>query len=312
MKFSTTVVSLSLLFAGFSEAAHISNLRDLKNRERYALGRRGGASATYTPPSTSTPTATSSGPAPTTTASDGAAFSNGIKRGLSYNDISLTQQFSSNQVSWAYNWGSTASGNLPSGVQFVPMLWGNSDSLTSTWAADAQAAIDNGAEYLLGFNEPDLNTQSNMTPQEAADAWMQYMQPFAGKAKLIGPAVTNGAYTSSGAPMGVNWLSEFVSACSSCTFDGFAMHIYDSATNEAYYKSYIQSFVSQFGKPVWVTEFGATGSDSEIQTFVGDMVSFLDGLEGVAAYAWFMDDVGNLVNSDASLTPLANTYVATN
>jgi len=32
------------------------------------------------------------------------------------------------------------------------------------------------------------------------------------------------------------------------------------------------------------------------------MVKYLDGLEGVAAYAWFMDEVGNLVNSDGSLT----------
>ena len=57
-------------------------------------------------------------------------------------------------------------------------------------------------------------------------------------------------------------------------------------------------------------QFGATGSDSEIQSFLGNMVSFLDGLDGVGAYAWFMDEVGNLVNSDGSLTSLAETYIA--
>jgi hypothetical protein len=90
---------------------------------------------------------------------------------------------------------------------------------TNGWTAHANAAIAAGSKYLLGcvcvvlrprhciytplsrFNEPDLNTQSNMTPAAAAAAWMQYMQPFAGKAKLISPAITNGA-----APMGTAWL----------------------------------------------------------------------------------------------------------
>lgn len=305
MKFSNALISLSLLLAGSVEAAHISNLKNMRKMDRHALGRRSGASATYTPSVSQTPTPTSTSSSTAPSSSSTAAFSNGIKRGLSYNDASLTDQFSSNQISWAYNWGQTASGNLPAGVQFIPMLWGNTNTYTSTWAENAQAAIDNGTEYLLAFNEPDLNTQSNISPQDAADAWMTYMQPFAGKAKLIGPAVTNGA-----PPMGTGWLDDFISACTQCTIDGFAAHIYDSATNEQYYQNYISSFVSKYQKPIWVTEFGATGSDSEVQTFLGEMVSFLDNLDGVAAYAWFTDEVGNLVNNDGSLTSLANTYVA--
>ncbi|OSX60387.1 glycoside hydrolase family 128 protein, partial [Postia placenta MAD-698-R-SB12] len=216
--------------------------------------------------------------------------SSGIKRGLSFNDASLTHDFNSGQVSWAYNWDSSYTGTLPSGVTFIPMLWGTSSDHTSQWSANANTAIRNGAEYLLGFNEPDLSTQSNLTPQEAAAAWMQYMQPFAGKAKLVSPAITNGA-----APMGETWLSDFLSECSGCTIDAIAMHIYDSATNEAYYQSYISGLASKYGKPVWVTEFGATGTTSAEGTFLASMVEYLDGLSGVAAYAWFMDEAGNLV-----------------
>lgn len=51
------------------------------------------------------------------------------------------------------------------------------------------------------------------------------MEPFAGKAKLISPAITNG-----GAPMGVAWMKDFLQACSGCHIDGIAMHWYDSAT----------------------------------------------------------------------------------
>ena len=147
------------------------------------------------------------------------------------------------------------------------MLWGLKSGLPNTWSANAQAAINQGATHLLGyvsclpqhrpsnshsivsFNEPDLSSQANLSPSAAAAAWKQYMQPFAGKAKLCSPAVTNGA-----APMGTAWLDSFLAACSGCTVDCIAIHIYDSATNVAYYQSYISGVGKKYGKPVWVTE----------------------------------------------------------
>lgn len=102
------------------------------------------------------------------------------------------------------------------------------------------------------FNEPDLSSQANLSPADAASAWKTYIQPFAGKAKLCSPAITNGA-----APMGTAWLDSFLSACSGCTIDCIAIHIYDSATNIAYYQSYISGIGSKYGKPVWVTEVRA-------------------------------------------------------
>lgn len=75
------------------------------------------------------------------------------------------------------------------------------------------------------MNEPDLNTQSNMTPAQAAAEWKSQMQPFAGRVKLVSPAITNG-----GDPMGFAWLAAFFKACDGCHFDAMAMHWYDSAT----------------------------------------------------------------------------------
>lgn len=87
---------------------------------------------------------------------------------------------------------------------------------------------------IYSFNEPDHSAQANLSPAAAAAAWKQYIQPFAGKVKLVSPAVTNGA-----APMGLTWLDNFMSACSGCTIDAVAIHIYDSATNVDYFKNYI-------------------------------------------------------------------------
>lgn len=40
-----------------------------------------------------------------------------------------------------------------------------------------------------------------MGVDQAVDLWREHMQPFAGNAKLVSPAVTNG-----GPPMGITWL----------------------------------------------------------------------------------------------------------
>jgi hypothetical protein len=62
----------------------------------------------------------------------------------------------------------------------------------SSYQANVNAAISAGATHLLGFNEPDLGAQSNLSPQQAADPWKKYVQPFAGRVKLVSPAVMNG------------------------------------------------------------------------------------------------------------------------
>ena len=174
------------------------------------------------------------------------------------------------RVTWAYNWGQTP-GALPSKYEYVPMLWGADSGHTSSWSANAQQAIKNGATHLLGyaagvsahkhitltsnlvsrfsFNEPDLAQQSNLTPEAAAAAWKKYMQPFAGKAKLCSPAITNGA-----PPMGTGWLDTFLKECTGCQIDCIAIHIYDQATNTAYYQQYIKGIGTKYKKPVWVTE----------------------------------------------------------
>jgi hypothetical protein len=145
-------------------------------------------------PAPSTHTSSAAAPAPTSGANSG-------KRGLGFNDVSAATPFGK-AASFAYNWYSSCGAGLPAGVEYVPMLWGADATHVNSWAADAQKGIDAGARHLLGFNEPDLGAQSNLSPQAAAAAWKAHMQPFAGKAKLVSPAITNGAPPA----MGTGWL----------------------------------------------------------------------------------------------------------
>ncbi len=84
---------------------------------------------------------------------------------------------------------------------------------------------------------------------------MTYMEPFHGQAILVSPAITNG-----GAPLGFTWMDSFLAACSSCHIDKIAIHIYDSATNIAYYKNYITDAIARYNKPILITEVRLSSS----------------------------------------------------
>ncbi|SCV70125.1 BQ2448_1519 [Microbotryum intermedium] len=174
------------------------------------------------------------------------------KKGLGYNTASLLSQFERRKsIAWAYNWANSVNnGNQPAlsaEVDFVPMLWGSD---ATGWSAAAKKRIAQGGKYLLGFNEPDLPTQSNITPAKAAQLWKTNMEPFAGKARFVSPAVTNGAYAADGSPMGVNWMTEFLGNCTRCNIDAIALHWYDAAWNTGYFFNYLTDAHKRFNKPI--------------------------------------------------------------
>lgn len=245
--------------------------------------------------------ATSTKAAASATASTSSTSSVGGKRGIAYDSPSLAQLLIG-KSQWAYNWGS-ANGGLASGVEFLPMLWGSGAEKTGTWVKDATAGIAAGATALLGFNEPDHTEQANLSPAAAATAYKTYMTDnFAGKAKLISPAVTNG-----GGSMGLAWLSSFMSLCTDCKIDAVAIHWYDLSSNVDYFKSHIQDAHTQSGLPVYLTEFGTT--DGNDQAFLAQVLPWLDSQDYVQKYAYFMASDGKLI-SGTSLSAAGNTYCA--
>ncbi|EPQ50644.1 hypothetical protein GLOTRDRAFT_133755 [Gloeophyllum trabeum ATCC 11539] len=231
------------------------------------------------------------------------------KRGLSFTDVSQTTPFG-NSISWVFNWAPQMSGTLTPGVEYVPMLWGTSDF--ASWNASAKAAIEGGSVHLLGFNEPDQSDQANMSPIYAADAWRQYMEPFAGQAKLVSPAILNG-------PQGKAWMDQFFQACSDCTVDAVALHIYnvDEAADVDSYEESVTAMYNTYNRPVWLTEFADTGeSTSDQQTFLTQIQPFLDGADFVERYAYFSLDESStgvtsiFVNPDGTLSDLGQTYAS--
>ncbi|TNY21555.1 glycosyl hydrolase catalytic core-domain-containing protein [Rhodotorula diobovata] len=224
------------------------------------------------------------------------------KKGVGHNDAKLAQKL---DVSWVYNWGQCPDGSLGAGVEYVPMLWSDN---AGDWFVNAQKAIDSGSTHLLAFNEPDLVGQADMTIDAVVAGWKKYMSPFKGEAKLVSPAVTNGA-----APLGRDYLATFFAACPTC-FDetnAIALHWYDRATNVAYFKAYLTEAYARFKKPLWLTEFAGSGTVAEQQQFFKTVLPWMEAQPWIERYAGFGDFVGTYVNADGSLKSLGRSYSET-
>ncbi|KAL2810818.1 hypothetical protein BJX63DRAFT_400980 [Aspergillus granulosus] len=221
------------------------------------------------------------------------------KRGAAYNDASLVQTLSTNGiVSWAYDWNMYTMGNLPSEVEFVPMLWGA--KMFSEWFAAIQTLLDSGCSYILGFNEPDMSSQAAMSSSEAAGYYRQYITPYSDKAKLVSPAVTNGV----GDDMGLTWARNFLDACTDCGISALAVHWYgDSADDFKAFVNKATALAAEYSlEETWVTEFAlnsdlsGTGGTQTSADFLGEVLPWLDEQTAVSRYAYFMCADGYLLS----------------
>ncbi|KIV81826.1 hypothetical protein PV11_03978 [Exophiala sideris] len=251
--------------------------------------------------------ATKSSAASTATSTSSSAGSSSGKKGLSYNTASLTDAFAGKGITWAYNWGAGADGSIVSGAEYVPMLWGL-DSLDA-WASAAASAIAAGSQHALSFNEPDLSSQSNIDPATAATNHIKYMNPLSGQVQIGSPAVTNGVGSSPA--MGTTWLSQFFEACNGeCKVDFVAFHWYGSSISDL--ESHVQDVISTASangvSKVWLTEFGATGSDADVATFLTQATEYLDSQSAVERYAYFMCSDGILVDGSSISSPIGEAY----
>ena len=225
---------------------------------------------------------------------------------------------SSPGISWWYNWANQSpGGGAP--IEFVPMIWGG-QSLSQS--------IPSSSRYLLGFNEPNFNTQANLTVQQAASDWPQVQAKAAALGiPVVSPGVNfcgSASDSSQCAQASVTdpytYLKDFFAACDGCKVDYIAAHWYNCDVPSL--RSYLegggdgglQGF-AQFGKPIWLTEFSCdtTHSVADQKAYMQAAVPYLESNPNVTRYAWFnAGPIPNaeLTNSDGSLTDLGKTYVA--
>jgi Glycosyl hydrolase catalytic core len=274
-----------------------------------------GTSGTTNPPTSTTP---GSGGIPPT----GSTQPKSSKRGIAY-DLASPADLAvlSPGVSWWYNWSPSPNAAVPAdyatryAMDFYPMLWNGSFNAASV---EAFLKANPGIQYLLVLNEPNLVSQSNMTPQQAAQLWPQYEAIAAQTGvKIVGPAMTWGTMTGYEDP--VAWLDAFYLAYEAANgnrdpkIDYLAFHWYDYGLDDQLNR------LTKYNKPFWVTEFANWHSQldgSQIDTLakqeaqITDMVATCEGRADVFRYAWFTGRLSpdphftSLLGADGVLTGL--------
>jgi RNA polymerase sigma factor (sigma-70 family) len=188
---------------------------------------------------------------------------------------------------WYYDWEASRSNiAAPTGVEFVPMI----RAAASVTTAILEQAKQQGTE-LLGFNEPDLASQANMSASQALDLWPKLV---ATGLRLGSPSVAFGGDNPGG------WLDQFMTGAAARGYrvDFIALHWYGSDFSAAavgQLRSYVQAVYNRYHKPIWLTEYALINfgggqkypTQAQQAAFVTGSTTMLDALPYVARYAWF-------------------------
>ena len=165
-------------------------------------------------------------------------------------------------------------------VEFMPMVYGVPG--VGHHANTDFPDVPDEYNIVLGFNEPNRPEQANLTPEEAALAWIEFQEKYPGK-ELVSPA-TAGADT--------EWFDAFMEACDvlGCRFDYLATHLYTGGTAEKTMKI-LKDYSDRYGgKKIWFTEFAMAREHNEhkIISLINDLVPQLEHSDFIYRYSWFV------------------------
>ena len=218
---------------------------------------------------------------------------------------------------WTYDWGSAPAASLPTGIEYVPMVWG--------WSSDVNIGRtivqkNPGMKYVLAYNEPDgtnANGGAQMTLATALNGF-QYISPLAQMGIGVGsPACVDDLNTYM-----KSFMDQAVNAPYNYHIDFVCVHIYPGSDPNGCL-SYIDQVHARFNKPLWITEFapadwsGHNGvSVAQATAFTRAVCQGLNSRSYVLRYSFFTSEspaspiMGSsaLVNDDGTFTALGQLY----
>jgi hypothetical protein len=272
------------------------------------------SSSAAAPPSSSAPPSSpsSSASAPASSAASSGSSSGSAKVGLAWpnGNNGQLQNFVTPNSQFVYDWGYGGVGDT-SGLTYVPMCWGADDV-----EGFASTVVPGYSTHALGFNEPNEVGQSNMTPEQAAQLWQQYIQPLKNDGyTLVSPACSS-------RPNALPWMQQFMGNCTGCTVDIIAMHYYDITVDG--FQSWVTEFYNTFNTHIWVTEFAdqnfngpAQQTQDEVNSYYSQMLSWFQETEWIDQYFAFglmtnmqgVSTCNQLMNDDGTPTALGSMVI---
>lgn len=238
--------------------------------------------------------------------------------GISARNPQWAKRVADLKVHWIYNWMSNRPPELPTGVEWVPMIFRDNENREAEKSvAKVREILPNKPSAVLGFNEPDQKDQANMTVEQAIEAW-----PLLETLNL--PL---------GSPAGVHadspWMQSFMKEAAKRKYriDFVTIHWY-GGTSSVGLMAHLEKIFRLYRHPVWITEFcpadwsaSKTGknqhSQQEVLAFIKDVLPRLERASYVQRYAWFSSEPGNtptgcsaLFDGDGNLSKVGEAYAA--
>jgi hypothetical protein len=218
-------------------------------------------------------------------------------------------------ATWYYNWELTPPCSSP---QFVPMVWGHTgtEQTQAGIMSEIAGVVTKGYKVVLGFNEPDNASQSNISVADAIALWPAFNNP----------SVLVGSPASQANSSGQTWFESFMSMVNADTtgtlrVDFITAHWYGwnagscdaNADNLQSYINYLEGIPGN--RPIWLTEWGCLNDSNPdqatVQAFFSGAITMFAKHPRLVRYAWYPWETNNeLVTSTDALTSLGTVFAA--
>ena len=196
--------------------------------------------------------------------------------------------------SWHYSWNHSVLEEHPEGLEFVPQFWGKNSVTLENVRMLKPFILSGKVKYIIGFNEPELESQANMSLEEAIQKWIELetflkSEDLFDKVELVSPAV---AFNYE------NWLIPFLDQALELglKIDYIALHGYtENYEVNAYLNRLNNRFATleRYGKQIWLKEFSVrsigneTNTPDNVLTFMQAVLPELENYDWIFRYAWF-------------------------
>lgn len=235
------------------------------------------------------------------------------KRGLGWpwnqsgSDFSLYQPYiDSGKISWIFNWEVWVPESTPAAVEWIPCV------RTAANVKDVDPFLTDiihrrglKPSALLGFNEPEIPEQANLSVEQAVDLWKQVVLPAKAKfaLRLGSPGMSSDLGRSK------PWLDSFLSQLAGHdAIDFLVVHWYGLAFSDM--RSFLEDMHAAYRWPICLNEFACTRMDpgqaaslQEVQAFLREALPWLDATPWIERYAYFGNhDVGDWVGRASNFT----------
>lgn len=163
-----------------------------------------------------------------------------------FNSLAMQAMLES-RAAWTHNWNDHISNDFEKpcilkDINFCPSLWNQKYRFKPE-------LYKKKPKFVLGFNEPDKKSQSNLPVDVALSEWSRITKDIPQDILLVGPACSDDS-------KGQHWTAEFYTRALNHTlrFDALGLHLYRNDLH-GYAKNHIPQLCDKFQKPVVISEF---------------------------------------------------------